>query len=143
MKTSSLPGLLLLLVSGLVTITPLHASDPPPPVISDTANAGPFGGGRFVEQDGPGIYRAICQGCHMSEGQGAKGAGMYPALANNPRLAASGYLVYNVVHGRRGMPGFGQFLSDAQIAAVTNYVRSNMGNQYADVVSAADVARLR
>jgi mono/diheme cytochrome c family protein len=100
-------------------------------------------GWRFVEQDGASLYRAICQGCHMPDGMGATGAGMYPALANNPRLASGGYVAYNVVQGRRGMPGFGQFLNDAQVAAVANYVRSNMGNRYADVVTTTEVAKLR
>jgi len=121
----------------LLSLTPalVHADDPVLPPISE--------GWRFIEQDGPSLYRAICQGCHMPDGQGAKGAGMYPALANNPRLAASPYIVYNVLHGRHGMPGFGNFLSDAQVATVANYVRSNMGNHYSDAVSAADVAKLR
>ncbi len=111
------------------------ADEPALPQISE--------GGRFVEQDGAKIYGAICQSCHMPQGQGAQGAGMYPALAKNPRLAAAGYLIYNVVQGRRGMPGFGAYLSDTQVAAVANYVRTNMGNGYTDSVSAADVAKLR
>jgi mono/diheme cytochrome c family protein len=127
-----LPTLLLLL---MLAVSPAYGQEPAIPPIS----AGP----QYIEQDGASLYRAICQGCHMPNGQGAKGAGMYPALAKNPKLAASGYLVYNVLQGRRGMPGFGQFLSDAQVAAVANYVRTNMGNQYTDVVSAADVAKLR
>ncbi len=133
----------LLLAIALLPAASLHAADAPLPVISDTSGGGPFDGGRFVDQDDPAIYGAICQGCHMAQGQGAKGAGMYPALANNPKLAASGYIVYNVLHGRHGMPGFGFFLSNEQVAAVTNYVRSNMGNNYKDVVTAADVAKLR
>ncbi len=143
MKTRFLSTMALFAFASLVCPLPLQAADAPLPTISDTASRGPFGGGKFVEQDGPGIYRAICQACHMAEGQGAQGAGMYPALANNPKLAASGYLVYNVLHGRHGMPGFGFFLSDEQVATVANYVRSNMGNNYKDKVTPADVARLR
>jgi mono/diheme cytochrome c family protein len=137
MKTSSahLSLLKLLLPLMLVAAGRAYGDEPAIPPISE--------GPQYIEQDGASLYRAICQGCHMPNGQGAKGAGMYPALAKNPRLAASGYLVYNVLQGRRGMPGFGQFLNDAQVAAVANYVRTNMGNQYTDVVSAADVAKLR
>ena len=40
---------------------------------------------RFLQRDGEAIYRAICQGCHMPGGQGAIGAGAYPALAANPQ----------------------------------------------------------
>ena len=43
---------------------------------------------RFMYRDGEHLYRAICQGCHMADGKGAQGAGAYPALAANPRLAA-------------------------------------------------------
>jgi mono/diheme cytochrome c family protein len=137
MKTSSahLSLLTLLLPLMLVAAGRAYGDEPAIPPISE--------GPQYIEQDGASLYRAICQGCHMPNGQGAKGAGMYPALAKNPKLAASGYLVYNVLQGRRGMPGFGQFLTDAQVAAVANYVRTNMGNQYIDDVSAADVAKLR
>lgn len=124
-----------LLLPLMLTASLAFGQEPAIPPLSE--------GPQYIEQDGASLYRAICQGCHMPNGQGAKGAGMYPALAKNPRLAASGYLVYNVLQGRRGMPGFGQFLNDAQVAAVANYVRTNMGNQYTDVVSAADVAKLR
>jgi mono/diheme cytochrome c family protein len=136
MKINSVRLLLhTLLLPLMLTASHAYGEEPAIPPISE--------GPQYIEQDGASLYRAICQGCHMPNGQGAKGAGIYPALAKNPRLAASGYLVYNVLQGRRGMPGFGQFLSDAQVAAVANYVRTNMGNQYTDVVSAADVAKLR
>jgi len=45
---------------------------------------------RFIQRDGEVIYRTVCQGCHMSAAQGAVGAGEYPALANDPKLAAVG-----------------------------------------------------
>ena len=38
---------------------------------------------------------------------------------------------------------FGSMMSDEQIAAVVNYIRTNLGNQYADAVSAADVKAIR
>src|SRR5579883_2612520 len=67
----------------------------------------PFGGpNRFKAQDGEAIYRTICQGCHMAEGQGAAGAGRYPALARNERLGVPGYVVAVVSNGMRAMPPF-------------------------------------
>jgi mono/diheme cytochrome c family protein len=98
---------------------------------------------RFPQTSGEALYRAICQGCHMPDAQGAVGAGRYPALARNENLAVAGYPVHLVVYGRKGMPGFGGFLSDAQVAAVVNYVRSHFGNDYADAVSAEDVGAIR
>ncbi len=79
----------------------------------------------------------------MARGQGAKGAGAYPALAKDANLAAAGYPVLIVLEGRHAMPGFAATLDDAQIAAVVNYVRANFGNGYEDAVSAADVAAVR
>jgi mono/diheme cytochrome c family protein len=120
--------------AGLLSLPPVaHAADEAP--LSD--------GPRFVQQDGESLYRAVCQGCHMPDGQGATGAGAYPALAANPRLAGAAYPVHNVLHGRKGMPPFKDMLTDAQVAAVVNYVRTHMGNQYPDAVTAAEVKKLR
>ena len=97
----------------------------------------------FSQQGGESLYRSICQGCHMAAGQGAKGAGMYPALANNPRLAAAGYPVYVVLAGYHGMPPFGDRLDDQQVADVVNFTRTNFGSRYPDTVTAEDVKKMR
>lgn len=97
----------------------------------------------FRQQDGAALYRDICQGCHMPNGKGAVGAGAYPALAGNARLATAGYPVSVVMNGQKGMPGFARMLTDAQVAAVVNYVRSHFRNRYPDAVTAADVAPAR
>jgi mono/diheme cytochrome c family protein len=99
------------------------------------------------------IYRRICQGCHMPDGQGAAGAGRYPTLAKNPALRSAQYMAVTILAGGRNMPGFGtragssSFLSppsltDEQVAAVINYVRTHFGNRYTDTISAAQVERL-
>jgi len=93
------------------------------------------GGERFVQQDGARLYQAICQGCHMPQGQGAEGAGFYPALANNRRLASGAYPTYVVLNGLRGMPPLAERLSDQQVAEVVNYVRTSFGNDYHDAVT--------
>jgi mono/diheme cytochrome c family protein len=99
-----------------------------------------------MQQDGEVIYRTVCQGCHMPAGQGGAGAGAYPALANNDRLASAGYAVSVVANGLKAMPAFasklaasGCLLGDAQIASIVNYVRTHFGNSYTDSVSADDV----
>jgi mono/diheme cytochrome c family protein len=101
---------------------------------------------------GADIYGHICQGCHMSQGQGAVGAGYYPKLAGNPALVSWQYVALTVLAGKHGMPAFGapadQFvfgavhLSDAQVAEVVNYVRSNFGNKWQGGVTADQVAAL-
>src|SRR5262245_42030055 len=100
--------------------------------LAQSFSTNPF---RFTQQDGETLYRSICAGCHMPEGQGARGAGAYPALARNEKLAAAGYPVTLVVRGQKAMPAFGSQLNDEQVAAVVNYVRSHFGNAYDDRVS--------
>jgi mono/diheme cytochrome c family protein len=89
------------------------------------------------------IFTHICQGCHMPDGKGAVGAGHYPALASNPKLAAAAYPTVMVVNGRGGMPAFGKQLSDAQVADVVNYVRTHFGNHYTDTLKPEDVKPFR
>jgi mono/diheme cytochrome c family protein len=100
-------------------------------------------GTRFTQTSGKDLYANICQGCHMSDGNGASGAGVYPSLVNNKKLEASGYPVYLVVNGQRAMPPFGAMLSNDQVSAVVNYLRTNFGNDYRDAVTAEDVKVVR
>jgi mono/diheme cytochrome c family protein len=100
-------------------------------------------GPKFQQTTGESIYQSLCQGCHMPQGEGAKGAGTYPPLARNKKLEAGGYAVYLVVNGQRGMPPFGEMMSDGQIAEVVNYVRTHFGNNFTDAVTAADVKQAR
>jgi mono/diheme cytochrome c family protein len=100
-------------------------------------------GYRFVEMTGEELFANVCQGCHMPDAAGATGAGSYPSLAGNSNLEASGYPISLVVNGRRGMPPFGDMMSDGQVAAVVNYLRTHFGNSYQDAVTAKDVRDAR
>jgi mono/diheme cytochrome c family protein len=102
-----------------------------------------FGGGGYPQQTGEALYQGICQGCHMPDAKGAVGAGAYPALAENRKLAAKAYPELVVLRGQKAMPAFGPALTDAQVAAVVTYVRTHFGNSYADSVTADDVKALR
>jgi mono/diheme cytochrome c family protein len=114
--------------------------------VTPTAGLGTVGGAE--------IYGHICQGCHMPGAQGAAGAGHYPKLAGDPALVSWQYVALTVLHGKNGMPSFGQRptgeamdfllvnLSDAQVADVVNYVRSNFGNHYKGSITAAQIAAL-
>jgi mono/diheme cytochrome c family protein len=97
----------------------------------------------FTEQSGEAIYRSVCAGCHMPDGRGASGAGTYPSLAGNPRLAAFTYPITVVLKGQKAMPPFSRLLTDEQVAAVVTYVRSHLGNGFGGVLTAADVAAER
>jgi mono/diheme cytochrome c family protein len=132
-------------VAVLIATEVLAAHADTPAVNSDAS---------MTSESGAEIYRHICQGCHMAQAQGAKGAAAYPKLANNVSLTAWQYVALTVLNGRSAMPAFGMptgqvssgprstLLSDAQIAAVINYVRTRFGNRYRDVVTAAQVATL-
>ena len=89
------------------------------------------------------VYAHICQGCHMPNGQGATGAGRYPALAHNAKLASAAYPAAMVINGRNNMPAFGPLLTDAQVAGVVNYVRTHFDNAYTDPLKPDDVAVFR
>ena len=63
------------------------------------------------------------------------------------------YMALTILAGRRNMPAFGTrhaigfsgpptVLSNVQIAAVINYIRSNFGNHYKDSITAAEVSAL-
>jgi mono/diheme cytochrome c family protein len=110
----------------------------------NTANRRTFSSGyRFVEMTGEDLFANVCQGCHMPDAAGAAGAGAYPSLAANKNLEAGGYPIYLIVKGRRGMPPFGDMMTDGQVAAVVNYVRTHFGNSYQDAVTAKDVSDAR
>ena len=110
------------------------------PAVSD--EPGPGGTRPTVPVTGEQVYHAVCQGCHMANGEGATGAATIPSLAHNARLAAAAYPIVMVAKGRGAMPWFTDVLSPAQIAGVITYVRTHFGNTYAAPVTESDVARL-
>jgi len=113
-----------------------------PPIVPTLASQ-PTDEPHFTQRSGADLYHAICRGCHMNAAQGAVGAGAYPALARNSKLGAAAYPAYVVIHGQKAMPPFGDYLSDEQVAAVVNYVRTHFGNDFTDTISATDVVALR
>ncbi len=110
------------------------------PAAAQTAD---FRGASFAMQGGEAVFRGICQGCHMADAKGATGAGTYPALAKNSRLAEPGYVITMVLNGHKGMPPFRGHLTDQQVADVVNYVRRNFGNRFRGEVKPDDVKALR
>jgi mono/diheme cytochrome c family protein len=122
-------------------------------LLTGRAIADPDAPSSIPNADGQQVYQHICRGCHMPDGAGAVGAGHYPALAKDLTLISRQYMALTILAGRRNMPAFGAkhalgfggpptVLSDAQIAAVINYVRSHFGNHYKDTITAAEVDAL-
>lgn len=102
---------------------------------------------------GAAIYRDECSACHTPSGHGIEG--MFPSLAGSPAVQSADptSLIHIVLRGSRSvatpgattataMPPFGWLLNDAQVAAVTTYVRNAWGNA-ARPVDAGRVAALR
>lgn len=93
--------------------------------------------GTIEQQGGQAVYDAVCAGCHMPEGEGAVGAGAYPALAGNETLEFPSYPILVVVQGQGAMPPLGGILTDEQVADVVDYIRSSFGNDYVESVGEA------
>ena len=96
----------------------------------------------YSTNDGKKLYHESCAACHMHKGEGAIGAGYYPPLANNSKMESKYYIIDILINGFRGMPSFHMMMNDEQMAAVTQYIRTEF-NGYKDPVTAEDVAQLR
>jgi mono/diheme cytochrome c family protein len=95
---------------------------------------------RAEEPTHPGekIYmQSRCFVCHGQLGTGGFG----PALAGDRMLAIKQFVVAQILIGRGKMPPFAQ-LSDDEIAAVSQYIRNNWGNDFGPV-TADDVKSVR
>ncbi|MDR2636189.1 MAG: cytochrome c [Campylobacteraceae bacterium] len=92
-------------------------------------------------QGGGEIYEINCQGCHMADGKGDKGAGVYPALANNVKLSSVSTTMEIVTNGLNGMPSFREYLTDEEILEVVNYIRVSFGNSFKDVAQLTDIPK--
>jgi mono/diheme cytochrome c family protein len=116
----------------LAYLTAYLGQTPPPAKTPATA------GGTAAKADGKTVWQENCAACHGDEGEGQPGN--FPRLAGNPDLFKDrAFPVLVVLHGISGpitvkgqsydsaMPAFGH-LSDAEIAAVVNFVRSAWGN---------------
>ncbi|MBK8582864.1 MAG: cbb3-type cytochrome c oxidase subunit II [Flavobacteriales bacterium] len=83
--------------------------------------------------DGSKVFTSVCAACHQPDAKGIPGA--FPALAGADLVNEKDPLkmVDIVLGGYEGLPQYGPMpsqahLSDEEIAAVINYVRSNFGN---------------
>jgi mono/diheme cytochrome c family protein len=100
-------------------------------------------GWEFSEQGGEELFRNVCAGCHQPDAKGAVGAGGYPSLVADEKLASADFVMSVLLGGLRGMPPVGDMMSDAQVSDVVNYIRTRFGNADTDAVSAADVSAAR
>ena len=101
---------------------------------------------RYAVARGGAVYRAQCSQCHGSGAAGAKG---YPNLLDDDWLwgGTIDQIAFSVRHGIRNvtdsearfsqMPAFGDFLEDAEITNLTDYVLALSGADH-DAASAAN-----
>ena len=93
---------------------------------------------------GQNVYATQCATCHQADGRGL--APGFPALAGSS--IATGPLqehIEVVLNGREGtaMQGWGDMLTDADIAAALTYTRNAFGNDTGDVVQPQAIARIK
>lgn len=111
-------------------------------------------GSKAEAQDGKALY-ARCTACHQANGQGIANA--FPPLAGSSWVTGpASRPIAIVLHGVQGPMkvgtatyngvmiayGTGQAMTDAEVAAVVTYIRTNWGNK-ASAVTAAQVAQVR
>lgn len=71
------------------------------------------------------LFTANCATCHGSQARGGTG----PALAGNPRVADRAMVENTIRFGRGAMPGFMATLSGDAIAALSDYVSTELATQ--------------
>ncbi len=84
--------------------------------------------------DGSAIFSQVCAACHQADGKGLAGA--FPPLAGSPivndkdptQMISIILGGYDARPEYSAMPAQAENLSDAEITAVANYVRSSFGN---------------
>ncbi len=102
---------------------------------------------------GAAIYEDLCSACHQQDGRGVPY--LFPDIADSASVASEAptSIIRVVLTGAKtvatndeptgpAMPAFGWQLSDAQIAAVTTYVRNNWGHAAA-ATSVSEVRKAR
>jgi len=105
------------------------------------------------QPDGKTVFSTTCAACHQATGQGVDGT--FPPLAGSEWVTGDdAKLVRIVLQGLTGpvevagetfnsaMPAWGAVLNDADIAAVTTYIRGAWGNK-ATPITTARITSLR
>ncbi len=101
------------------------------------------------------LYVDKCGICHEANGQGTPVS--FPPLAQNPHVTASdpSAVILEILNGMPltditvrghhyggGMPAWGNWLSNSEVAAIATYIRTSWGN-HASAVTEEQVAKLR
>jgi mono/diheme cytochrome c family protein len=131
---------------------PAQSSDLALPVVRKTLTASPdlAPGDATANRLGEKTFAAACASCHRWDGSGTQTSYAELLGAQSVNDAEATNLVLSVLnggslstpHGEMSMPAFGGGYSDAEIAALANYVTGRFG-AHASALSAKDVAARR
>ena len=106
-------------------------------LLAATTFTAPATGQDATPIDGQTAFVETCAGCHAAGGEGGYG----PPLTANAFVADAAAFVRRILNGGELMPQFSH-LSDDQIAAIVNFVRT-VFNDNTDLIDAAFVAEER
>jgi mono/diheme cytochrome c family protein len=157
-----IPRVVLMLVATLVlwgvgyivshTGYPLTGGDSRTPV-NVAGGGGEASGSKSTAVSGERVYNNTCAACHQASGKGVPGS--FPPLAGSNWVEGRAENVIAIVsQGLKGpikvkgdtyngsMPAFGAQLSNAELAAVISFVRSEWGND-ASAINTGSVEELR
>ncbi|CAN5202821.1 hypothetical protein BH09GEM1_BH09GEM1_46810 [soil metagenome] len=137
---------------GLSAMATAHAQKAPAkPTKATKPAAAPSVAGPAMPVDGAKLFATTCAACHQVSGEGLEDK--YPPLNGSEWVTGDeAKLIRIVMHGLSGpvdvagqtfdgaMPAWGGVLKDAEIAAVTSYVRNAWGNKAAPITSTAVTA---
>lgn len=77
---------------------------------------------------GQSVYGSHCAQCHGRNGKQTLGGAA--VLVGHPIMSEGNRVARQVLYGGQLMPGFGNVLSDSEVAAVVTYVRNSWGNDF-------------
>lgn len=95
----------------------------------------------LAQDDLPDLQQTYLDNCAICHGVAAEGV-IGPTLAPNAFTADATEFVLQILRGDVQMPPFADQLSDEEIAAIVNYIRTEL-QAYEELIDAAFVAALR
>ncbi len=88
------------------------------------------------------VYANNCASCHMADGAGL--AGTFPAITGSTIVTGDiNAQVDLMMNGKGMMPAFGQMLSAVDFAAVSTFIRNDLGNEMGDSVQPSAIQALQ
>lgn len=88
------------------------------------------------------VYANNCASCHMADGAGL--AGTFPAITGSAIVTGDmNAQVDLMMNGKEMMPAFGQMLSAVDFAAVSTFIRNDLGNAVGDSIQPSAIQGLQ